>query len=62
MLNACKAYRDQGVTPPGVDNPEIYAQRSGGVILPRNTDWFEGTKELRKAFVKHESVQPLIGV
>ena len=28
-----------GAIPPGVDNPEIYRQRSGGVILPRSADW-----------------------
>jgi hypothetical protein len=46
-----------------VDNPEVYAQRSGGVILPRNVDWFEATRELRKAFVKHtpEEVQASLG-
>jgi hypothetical protein len=34
-----------------VDEPRIYAQRSGGVILPRNVDWWEGTQDLRRAFV-----------
>ena len=39
-----KALRDQGVTPPGVDNPEVYRQRSGGVVLRRELDWWEGTR------------------
>ncbi len=39
--------------PPGVDNPEFYRQRSGGVILPRAVDWVEATKELRKAFTEY---------
>jgi hypothetical protein len=56
MINAAKAFREQGVVPPGVDNPEFYRQRSGGVILNRNQDWFEATRELRKAFVQHEEV------
>jgi phthalate 4,5-dioxygenase oxygenase subunit len=54
-INAAKALRDGGVVPPGVDNPEIYRYRSGGVILPRNADWLEATKELRQAFVERRS-------
>jgi phenylpropionate dioxygenase-like ring-hydroxylating dioxygenase large terminal subunit len=53
ILNAAKALRDEGIVPPGVDNPEFYSHRSGGVILPRSVDWWEGTQELRKAFVDH---------
>jgi len=48
VINAARALRDQGVTPPGVDDPTVYRVRSGGVILPRNADWLEATKELRK--------------
>jgi phenylpropionate dioxygenase-like ring-hydroxylating dioxygenase large terminal subunit len=62
MLNAAKAFRDQGISPPGVDNPEVYRQRSGGVVLPRNVDWWHGTGQLRKAFVTHENLAPLVGV
>jgi len=61
LLGAIKALRDNGVVPPGVDNPEIYRERSGGVVLRRDVDWWEGTKELRQAFVKHE-ITPLVGV
>src|SRR4051812_38699293 len=46
-INAAKALREQGVTPPGVDNPEMYRQRSGEVILPRNVDWWDGTQHYR---------------
>ena len=38
---------------PGVDHPEFYRQRSGGVILPRSADWLEATQELRRAFVEY---------
>jgi phenylpropionate dioxygenase-like ring-hydroxylating dioxygenase large terminal subunit len=62
MLNACKALRDEGVIPPGVNNPELYRQRSGGVILPRSVDWWDGTEELRRPFVRHEGLKPLAGV
>ena len=53
LLNAARALRDQGVAPPGVDEPHLYRQRSGGVILPRNVDWVEATRDLRTAFVEH---------
>ena len=44
----------EGIAPPGVDNPEVYGVRSGGVVLPRDTkDWVEATKELRAAWVHH---------
>ena len=33
--------------PPGVDNPELYRQRSGEIILPRNVDWWDGTQHYR---------------
>ena len=52
VINAAKAFAT-GVLPPGVDDPSIYHQRSGGVILPRSTDWLEATTNLRKAFVSH---------
>jgi hypothetical protein len=38
--------------PPGVDDPTVYRYRSGGVILPRDADWLEATKGLRRAFVE----------
>jgi nitrite reductase/ring-hydroxylating ferredoxin subunit len=53
VINAAKALVNQGVVPPGVDDATIYHQRSGGVILPRSTDWLEATVNLRKAFVTH---------
>jgi hypothetical protein len=53
LVRAAQALRDAGTTPPGVDNPQLYRQRSGGVILPRTADWLEATQELRQAFVEH---------
>jgi phthalate 4,5-dioxygenase oxygenase subunit len=64
LINAAKALTRDGTLPPGVDNPSIYHYRSGGVILPRSTDWVEATKELRKAFVQHrpeELYEPVAG-
>ncbi len=53
LIAAAKSLGDSGQVPPGVDNPEVYRYRSGGVILPRSLDWLDATKELRKAFVEH---------
>jgi hypothetical protein len=47
MLGAVRALRDAGVLPPGVDEPGLYRQRSGSIILPRGADWLESTKHLR---------------
>src|SRR6185503_1242398 len=33
MIDVARAFRDHGVVPPGVDSPEVYRQRSGGVLL-----------------------------
>jgi phthalate 4,5-dioxygenase oxygenase subunit len=52
VLNAAKAFRDRGETPPGVDAPRVYRYRSGGVILPRDVSWLEATRELQRAFAE----------
>ena len=59
MLQAAKALRDHGITPPGVDNPEIYALRSGGVVLQKDLDWWDATKDLRRAFVDRTEMAPM---
>ena len=62
LIAVAKALRDEGITPPGVDTPEVYRQRSGGVLLGRDTDWWEGTKELRERFNASTEVEaPAIG-
>ncbi len=53
LIDAARALRDRGETPPGVDRPEVYGVRSGGVVLPRGADWLAATAELRKARVNH---------
>ncbi len=59
MIAAAKALRDDGIIPPGVDNPEIYRQRSGGVVLPRAADWWDATKDLRQAFVDRPEMEQM---
>jgi nitrite reductase/ring-hydroxylating ferredoxin subunit len=57
-INAAKALRDTGAVPPGVDDPAVYRQRSGGVILPRTANWLEATKDLRQAFREAAAASP----
>ena len=59
MIAAAKALRDEGIIPPGVDKPEMYRQRSGGVILPRAADWWEASADLRRAFVDRPELAPM---
>ena len=59
VIAAAKALRDHGIVPAGVDEPDIYAQRSGGVILPRSVDWWEATQDLRRAFVDRPELAPM---
>jgi phenylpropionate dioxygenase-like ring-hydroxylating dioxygenase large terminal subunit len=51
LLNAARALRDSGAVPPGVEDASVYRYRSGGVILPRDANWLEATKDLRKALL-----------
>jgi len=60
LLNAIKALRDHGVTPPGVDDPELYRVRSGGIFLPWEADWVKETEDLRKGFMEHAGLDPAI--
>ena len=56
LLRAARALRDHGTTPPGVDDPNAYLTRSGGVILPDGADWLAATAPLRAPFATHEGL------
>jgi phthalate 4,5-dioxygenase len=60
LIAAVQAHMTRGVTPPGVDDPEAYRVRSGGVFLPPDADWVESTQELRQAFVEHPELDPAL--
>jgi phthalate 4,5-dioxygenase len=53
LIDAALAFRDKGVIPPGVDEPEVYHQRSGGLLIDKDANWFEATTEARRAFVNN---------
>jgi phthalate 4,5-dioxygenase len=57
ILRAAKALAEQGIAPPGVDEPEVYGVRGGGVFLPKDADWLEATADLRKGFVEHPELK-----
>lgn len=63
LIQAAKALRSEGLSPPGVTNPEIYRQRSGGILLPEGVDWYEASAPYRKAFVDHspETIKSTLG-
>ena len=60
MLEAARAFAEAGTLPYSVDHPEVYRQRSGGVILPEGADWVETTSELRKAYVANPTIDPAV--
>jgi phthalate 4,5-dioxygenase len=53
LIEAARALREQGMEPPGVDAPALFATRSGGVVLPRTANWVDDTAPLRQSFVQH---------
>jgi phenylpropionate dioxygenase-like ring-hydroxylating dioxygenase large terminal subunit len=60
LLLAARALAEQGLTPPGVDDPEVFGARAGGVFLPREADWLEATQLLRRGFVKHADLDTTV--
>jgi hypothetical protein len=63
LINAARALQEGGAVPPGVDEPAIYRTRSGGIILPKDADWIEATRERRKAFIEHPGLDAsIVGV
>jgi hypothetical protein len=49
LLAATKKLRDEGVTPSGARQPEVYKQRPAAVIIPEGQSWFEATTQHRAA-------------
>ena len=43
-----------------IDDTGEVLVRSGGVFLPVDADWVEATHELRKAFVEHPELDPML--
>jgi phenylpropionate dioxygenase-like ring-hydroxylating dioxygenase large terminal subunit len=60
LLMAAQALAEQGLTPPGVDDPEVFGARAGGVFLSQDAEWLEATEDLRRGFVKHPELDPRV--
>jgi len=45
LLRAALALRDEGITPFGVDHPEVFRVRSASGILPARANWLEASKD-----------------
>jgi phenylpropionate dioxygenase-like ring-hydroxylating dioxygenase large terminal subunit len=50
LMDTARALRESGVTPDGVDAPDIYAVRSASLVLPKAVDWITGSAEAVRAF------------
>ena len=50
LIKMAKDFRDHGVMPPGVDDPELYHMRSGEFLLPRSVDWWQALQQRREQF------------
>ncbi len=46
LIAAARGLRDEGVTPPGVDQPDAYAVRSAIVNLPVGLNWVEASRDM----------------
>ena len=60
LIAHARALAEQGEVPPGVERPEVYQQRSGGVILDEDADWVEATRDLRRAYATHPELDPAV--
>jgi phenylpropionate dioxygenase-like ring-hydroxylating dioxygenase large terminal subunit len=57
IIRAARALAEHGTVPPGVDDPELYGVRGGGIFLSSKADWLDATADLRKGFVEHPELQ-----
>jgi nitrite reductase/ring-hydroxylating ferredoxin subunit len=46
LIEAARALHEEGIPPPGVDQPEAFAVRSAIVNLPKDQNWVEASREM----------------
>ena len=61
LAQAALGVVEKQITPPGVDEPEVYRVRSGGVILPVDQDWLEGIAPLLPSYAAHPELDISLG-
>ena len=49
LLEAAIAYRDRGIKPPGVDDPDVFMVRAASLTLPEGASWIDGGREHMRA-------------
>jgi hypothetical protein len=59
LLEAAQAYAEHKSSPPALDTPDVYAERSGSTFVPKDADWVEYTEELRRPFVDNGPPDPV---
>jgi len=52
LMAMARALEERGETPIGVDTPEVYRQRSGEMVIPRSTDWWNAYEQKREQWEK----------
>jgi hypothetical protein len=62
LMRAAKRLRENGEVPPAVDHPEVYAVRSGGVVLPNGVNGIEATLDLQQGRVAPEDFEPSVKI
>jgi len=60
LIDAALAFEKDATAPPGVDQPEIFGVRSGGVYIPEDADWLEYIQSLLPSFVDHPEIDVAI--
>ena len=60
LIAAAMALAESGTLPPGVEHPEVYRVRSGGIYLAKDANWVTETEKLRQAFSAHPELEPAI--
>jgi phenylpropionate dioxygenase-like ring-hydroxylating dioxygenase large terminal subunit len=53
LINAARALRDEGVLPPGVEDPTVFRVRSCAAVLPKDADWVEALSDWHHARITH---------
>jgi len=48
LMDGAKACRETKAVPPGVLEPQLYRVRGAAAVLPKDADWLDATKEIRK--------------
>jgi hypothetical protein len=61
LLETARALAEHGRVPYSAEHPEVYRQRSGGILLPEGADWVAATQDLRQAYATHDGVNVALG-